>query len=39
MLGIPDFWVWSAYVLCILSTAACVVYGVRNWNKDGENEM
>ncbi|MFZ5990095.1 MAG: symporter small accessory protein [Bacillota bacterium] len=38
LLGIPDFWVLSAYILCILSAAACVVYGVLNWNKGGENE-
>ncbi|TYQ16083.1 UNVERIFIED_CONTAM: hypothetical protein Cloal_2586 [Acetivibrio alkalicellulosi] len=38
MLGIEDFWVWSVYLLCILSTGACVVYGVLNWNKGGENE-
>ena len=34
MLGIPDFWVWSAYVFCLLSVVLCVVYGVVNWNKD-----
>lgn len=39
MLGINDFWIWSAYILCILSTVACVVYGVYNWNKGGENEL
>lgn len=38
MLGIPDFWIWSAYLLCILSTAACIVYGVVNWNKGADNE-
>lgn len=38
MLGIPDFWVWSAYLLCIASTLLCVVYGVRNWNKGAEDE-
>lgn len=38
MLKIPDFWIWSAYILCILSTAACVIYGVLNWNKGAENE-
>lgn len=38
MLGIADFWVSSAYLLCVLSTLACVVYGVVNWNKGGENE-
>lgn len=38
MLGIADFWVSSAYLLCVLSTLACVVYGVVNWNKGGESE-
>lgn len=38
MLGIPDFWIWIAYVLCILSAAACVVYGILNWNKGADNE-
>ncbi len=36
MLGIQDFWIWSAYLLCILSTVLCVVYGAITWNKDGE---
>lgn len=39
MLGIPDFWIWSAYVLCILSAAACVTYGLFNWNKGGDDEL
>jgi heme exporter protein D len=38
MLGIPDFWVWSAYLLCILSAILCVVYGILNWNKGGDDE-
>lgn len=36
MLGIEDFWIWSAYVLCILATLLCVVYGALNWNKGGD---
>lgn len=39
MLGIPDFWIWSAYILCILSAIGCVVYGLVNWNKGGDNEQ
>lgn len=35
MLGIDDFWVWSAYVLCLLSTVLCVAYGLLNWNRNG----
>lgn len=33
MLGIEDFWVWSAYVLSLLSTVLCIVYGAVTWNK------
>lgn len=36
LLGIPDKWVWLGYVLCILSTLLCVVYGLVNWNKGDE---
>jgi hypothetical protein len=37
MFGIEDFWIWSAYLLCILSAILCVVYGVINWNKGGDD--
>ena len=37
-LGLSDFGIISAYVLCILSTLLCVVYGIVNWNKGGEDE-
>ncbi|MCU0666549.1 MAG: hypothetical protein MUF05_05605 [Candidatus Omnitrophica bacterium] len=36
MFGIPDPWVWSAYLLCILSAVFCVFYGIANWNKGDE---
>lgn len=36
MLGLGDFSVFAAYVLCILSAILCVVYGVMNWNKGGD---
>ena len=36
MLGIEDTWVILAYILCILSTVLCVVYGIVNWNKGDE---
>lgn len=36
MLGLGDFSVFAAYLLCILSAVLCVVYGVVNWNKGGE---
>ena len=38
VLGIPDFWIWSAFLLCIGSAVACVVYGIVNWNKGTDNE-
>jgi hypothetical protein len=33
VLGMPDPWIWGAYVLLIVSTLLCVVYGIINWNK------
>lgn len=38
MFGLGDFWVSLVYVLIILSTALCVVYGALNWNKDGQDD-
>lgn len=35
-LGIEDPWVVLVYILCILSTLLCVVYGLINWNKGEE---
>lgn len=34
-LGIVDFWVFLAYLLVIIVTVICVVYGVVNWNRNG----
>lgn len=36
MFGIHDFWIWSAYLLCILSTVLCVIYGALMWNRGAE---
>lgn len=36
MLGIPDPWVWLAYVLSVVSALACVGYSWRNWNRGDE---
>ena len=36
MLGIEDIWVWLAYLLCILSTILCIVYGGICWNRGDE---
>ena len=38
MLGIDGFGVWLAYLLCILSTLLCIVYGIVNWNKPKGSE-
>ncbi|MCK4629617.1 MAG: hypothetical protein KAT56_11485 [Sedimentisphaerales bacterium] len=38
MLGIEDKYVSLAYLLCILSAALCVIYGLINWNR-GEVEV
>lgn len=36
MLGLGDFSVSLVFILLILSTLLCVVYGAINWNNDGE---
>jgi heme exporter protein D len=36
MLGIKDIYVWLAYLLCILSSLLCVVYGLVTWNRGEE---
>ncbi len=38
MLGIDDPWIWGVYLLCIFSTLLCIIYGLINWNKGGEDE-
>ncbi len=38
MLGIDDPVIVAVYLLCIFSTLLCVIYGVINWNKEGELE-
>jgi hypothetical protein len=38
MLGINDPWIWGVYLLCILSTLLCVVYGAVKWNESAETE-
>lgn len=35
MFGIPDPWIWSAYLLSFLVTGLCIVYSVICWNKGG----
>jgi len=36
MLGLGDFWIALVFILNLASVALCVVYGIVNWNKDGE---
>jgi hypothetical protein len=36
VLGIPDPSIWIAYLLLIALTLLCIVYGILNWNKEGE---
>lgn len=36
MFGIDDKYVWMAYLLCLLSSALCVAYGLINWNRGDE---
>jgi hypothetical protein len=38
MLGLEDPWIIAAYLGSVFSTLLCIVYGVLNWNKGGENE-
>lgn len=34
MFGIDDPWVLSGYLLCLIVTALCVIWGILKWNKD-----
>ncbi len=36
MFGIQDPTIWLAYLLCILCTVFCILYGLFNWNKGEE---
>ncbi len=36
MLGIDDFYVLLAYLLCLLSAVLCVIYGLVTWNRGEE---
>ena len=33
MLGLADPWVALAYLLCVLSSILCIVYGALNWHR------
>lgn len=34
--GFADFSVFFAYSLVFLSTVVCIIYGIANWNKEGD---
>jgi len=36
MLGFHNFTIALVYILCILSSLLCVIYGAINWNRGGE---
>ena len=36
MLNIPDPWVSAAFVLCLLSSLLCVVWGALKWNESDQ---
>jgi hypothetical protein len=36
LLGLNDPWVLAAYLLCLLSTLICVIYGILRWNAGSE---
>lgn len=38
MLGLGDFWISLVWMLVILSTLLCVVYGALNWNKESAED-
>ena len=38
MLGLQDNSIFIAYMLSIISALGCIVYGLLNWNKGGNDE-
>ena len=38
VLGIEDPYIWGGYVISIVLAIVCAVYGLLNWNKEGEVE-
>lgn len=39
MFGMADPWIAAAYILCILSSLLCVIYGWLKWNSDGDTAV
>ena len=38
VLGIPDPWIWMAYLLCLAATLLCVVHSILAGRKAAEAE-
>lgn len=38
MLGINDPVIYVGYLLAVLSLIACIIYGIKNWNKGMETD-
>lgn len=38
MLGLEGNSIFLAYILSIISALGCLIYGIINWNKGGDNE-
>ena len=38
MLGLGDWAIAGAIILCVASAVLCVVYGAINWNKSDDGE-
>lgn len=39
MFGIPDPWIWSAYLFSFLITGLCLGYSAFNWNQGGSEDL
>ena len=39
MLGFGDFWVLLAFSANVIIVLVCVLYGIVNWNRGGENSL
>ncbi|MDD5009769.1 MAG: hypothetical protein PHU49_06045 [Syntrophorhabdaceae bacterium] len=33
MLGFPDIWIFTGFILTFISVLFCVIYGIINWRK------
>ncbi len=37
MLGLPDTSILLAYLLSVGGAVLCIIYGIVNWNRDGDD--